>query len=42
MLGAVGDRITDVVIEGSGKFIGPERDAWIIERIKKIEAEYRG
>ena len=42
LLGTVGEKITEVVIEGSGKFVGPERDDWIIERIKKIEAEYRG
>ena len=42
LLGTVGEKITEVVIEGSGKFVGQERDDWIIERIKKIEAEYRG
>ena len=42
LLGEVGDRITDVVIEGSERFAGPERDAWIVERIRRIEAEHRG
>ena len=41
ILGTVGEKITEVVIEGSDKFIGEERDDYIITRIKEIEATYR-
>tara|TARA_B100000686_G_scaffold345567_1_gene430417 strand:+ start:67 stop:603 length:537 start_codon:yes stop_codon:yes gene_type:complete len=42
LLRTVGERITEVVLDGSDKFIGHERDDYITERIKRIEDEFRG
>jgi len=41
-LTAVGEEITDAVIEGSDRFDSDERVDWIVARIKEIEDKHRG